>query len=73
MRAYARPDILEHGLYPPASIGISPQEWRELAFEYTLDDYPEHNGTPEHYNLVLKHPETGDLFWAYSIDFDYKH
>ena len=70
MKAYARLDWNER---PLTSIELTKEELETLNFEhYTLDhdnkfDFPE-----ECFNMMLVHPKTGQVFWGYSADFDFK-
>jgi len=71
MKAYVRPDLIQDEQYPPSSIAITPEEWQTLEFKaWNIQGYNE--GFEEQYTLLLQHPTTFEVFWAYSIDFEFK-
>lgn len=75
--AYLRKKLIEDEDYTYASICITREEWERLEFKCMLLDDEDNTpfsekDTEDGFNLILLHPETKQLFWAYSADFDYK-
>lgn len=72
MKAFVRRDLIQAGEYPPASIKITPRDWEKLEFNcWLIEGY--NDDFEESYNLIMVHPLTCELFWGYSIDFDFKN
>lgn len=77
MKAYLRKQLIEDEDYTCASICVTREEWERLEFKcMQLDDQDNtpfsEKDHPDGYNMILLHPETHELFWAYSADFDFK-
>lgn len=74
--AFVRKDLIDEEDYPPSSICVTREEWEGLYF-YCMqldreDDLPfQETDHPEGFNMILLHPETHQLFWVYSIDFEF--
>lgn len=75
--AFVRADLLEDEDYPNASICVTREDWESLGF-YCMQLDKEDNqpfletDTEDGYNMILLHPKTKELFWAYSADFEFK-
>ena len=75
--AYIRKQLIEDEDYTCASICITREEWETLKFKCMLLDDEDNTAfsekdTEDGYNLILLHPLTKVLFWAYSCDFDFE-
>lgn len=69
-------NIQDHDDYPIASICITREEWERNKFKYMVLDKEDNTpfietDHPDGYNMILLNPETHELFWAYSADFDF--
>jgi len=78
MRTYAkiRHELIEDEDYCRASICITIQEWQRLKFLCMQLDSEDptsfiETDNPDGFNMILLHPETQQLFWVYSADFDF--
>ncbi len=75
--AYVTNRNIECKDFPITSMKVSQKDWRELCFKCMQldneDDLAFKEGDhPDHYNMILLHPRSKKLFWAYSHDFDFK-
>ena len=70
-------NIEDHEEYPSStSICITREEWERCKFKYMVLDEEDNTpfletDHPDGYNMILLHPETHELFWGYSADFDF--
>lgn len=74
--AYMRKSLIEDDNYLASSIELPAGDWQRLEFKYMQLDGDEQvfseKDHPDGYNMILLHPETYQLFWAYSSEFDFK-
>lgn len=74
--ARARRDLMENEDFPHTSIPIRKAEWLSLSFYYMVldreDDLPFiETDHPAGFNMILLHPNTHELFWGYSIEYEF--
>ena len=69
-KAFVKRELLDGGYIIPTTINLTREECEHCLFEhYTFDGGV--SDFEERYNMVLVHPISGKLFFAYSIDFDF--
>lgn len=72
-----RKSIEEHDDYPTVSICVTREEWERCKFLCMQLDSQDptvfiETDHPDGYNMILLHPETHELFWGYSADFEFE-